>query len=72
MQSDVVTGLELVCENAIENFRGLIGPTDSKEAKQQDQRTIRGIFGTDNMRNAIHGSQDSFSFHKEHNLYFSK
>lgn len=34
MQSDVVTGMELVAENAIENFRNILGPTDAAQAKQ--------------------------------------
>ena len=33
MGSDVVTGMELVAENAISSFRQVIGPTDSQEAK---------------------------------------
>ena len=33
MASDVVTGMELVNENAISGFREVIGPTDPAEAK---------------------------------------
>jgi nucleoside-diphosphate kinase len=33
MASDVVTGMELVKENAIGAFRDVIGPTDPAEAK---------------------------------------
>jgi len=33
MQSDVVTGMELVAGNAIETLRGVLGPTDSAEAR---------------------------------------
>lgn len=32
--SDVVTGLELVSENAIEKWRQVIGPTNTLAAKQ--------------------------------------
>lgn len=32
--SDVVTGMELVAENAIEKWRGMIGPTNSQMAQQ--------------------------------------
>ena len=39
--------------NAVENFRTLMGPTDSKKAFKG---TIRGEFGTDITQNAIHGS----------------
>jgi len=34
MQSDVVTGMELVSENAVQKFRDVIGPTSSADAKQ--------------------------------------
>ena len=41
MQSDVVTGMEIVSENAIERLRGVLGPTDSAEAKRSDPNTLR-------------------------------
>lgn len=33
MGSDVVTGMELVADNAITKFRDVLGPTSSQEAK---------------------------------------
>jgi nucleoside-diphosphate kinase len=56
MQSDVVTGMELVNENAIKKFRDILGPTNSADAKREQPHSIRGMFGTDNMRNSVHGS----------------
>ena len=56
MQSDVCTGLELVGENAVERFRELLGPTDSADAKVNAPNTLRAHFGSDTMRNAVHGS----------------
>mmetsp|Transcript_21889 Transcript_21889/g.33980 ORF Transcript_21889/g.33980 Transcript_21889/m.33980 type:complete len:249 (-) Transcript_21889:387-1133(-) len=72
MQSDVVTGMELVNENAIQRFREVIGPTDSAEAKKGSPNTIRALYGTDNMRNAVHGSQDGAAFDRERSLFFSQ
>lgn len=72
MQSDVVTGMELVAPNAIQSFRDVIGPTDSAQAKREAPGTIRAQFGNDNMRNGIHGSQDGPSFERESQLFFSK
>ncbi len=72
MQSDVVTGMELVNENAIHKFRDVIGPTDSAEAKKGSPNTIRALYGTDNMRNAVHGSQDGAAFDRERSLFFSQ
>jgi nucleoside-diphosphate kinase len=47
MQSDVVTGMELVAENAIPKFREALGPTNSDTARQQAPGSIRALFGTD-------------------------
>lgn len=71
MQSDVVTGMELMSENAITKFRAVMGPLDSVEAKQNEPNTLRAVFGTDSMRNAIHGSSTGAEFSKENELFFS-
>ena len=70
MTSDVVTGMELVTEGAIERWRGLIGPTNSITAKQSGQNTLRGMFGTDGTRNAVHGSDSGPSVKKEGDFFF--
>jgi len=62
MQSDVVTGMELVSENAIGKFRGLLGPTDSAVAKRDAPGSLRALFGTDGRRNACHGSASGPEF----------
>ncbi len=33
MSSDLIVGMELVADNAIQKWRQLLGPTDSKLAK---------------------------------------
>lgn len=71
MQSDVVTGMELVNENAIKRFRDVLGPTNSADAKKEQPHTIRGLFGTDHMRNSVHGSQEGAAFERERSLFFS-
>jgi nucleoside-diphosphate kinase len=72
MQSDVCTGMELVAEDAVTRFRDLIGPTNSQEAKQTAPHTLRACFGSDSMRNAVHGSASSTDYQKECSLFFSK
>lgn len=62
MQSDVATGMELVAEDAIGKFRACLGPTNSATAKAEAPGTIRAMFGTDNTRNACHGSDSTASF----------
>ncbi len=54
-------------ENAISRVRKLMGPTDSKKAKEG---TIRGDFGVDITTNVIHGSDSSESARREIELFF--
>jgi nucleoside-diphosphate kinase len=51
--------LELSRVDAVAEFQNLMGPSDSREAKRFAKKSIRGRFGTDYMRNAIHGSDNS-------------
>lgn len=69
--SDVVTGIELVAENAIEKWRTLIGPTNTDRAKAEAPRSLRAIFGTDGTKNATHGSDSGPSVKRESDFFFS-
>jgi nucleoside-diphosphate kinase len=53
MSSGPVLVLVLEGENAIARNREIMGPTDSRKAPKG---TIRGDFGTDVEKNAVHGS----------------
>ena len=53
MTSGPVIAMVLEGENAIARWRDLMGPTNSSEAPAG---TLRGDFGTDIERNAVHGS----------------
>ncbi|KAF0248298.1 MAG: nucleoside-diphosphate kinase [bacterium] len=53
MISGPVVVMALEKENAVPEWRALMGPTNSKEAASG---TLRGDFGTDIERNATHGS----------------
>lgn len=72
MSSDVVTGMELVADNAIQKFRDVMGPTNSQEAKQTEPDTLRALYGSDGMRNGIHGSGTQSECSREMDLFFSK
>ncbi|OGB96980.1 nucleoside-diphosphate kinase [candidate division TM6 bacterium RIFCSPHIGHO2_12_FULL_36_22] len=53
MTSGPVVVMALSKENAVQEWRDLMGPTDSTQAPAN---TIRGQFGTDVGENATHGS----------------
>jgi len=55
-------------DGAIEKIREIMGPTDSKNAKEG---TIRGDFGTDITINVVHGSDSRESARREIELFFS-
>ena len=71
MQSDVCTGMELVAESAVGKFRDVLGPTDAGAAKTEAAGSLRAMFGTDVLRNAVHGSATAANYAKETELYFS-
>ena len=68
MSSGPVVAVMLEKENAVEDFRKLIGSTDPKEAAEG---TIRRMFAKDKTRNAIHGSDSDESAQRECRFFFS-
>ena len=54
-------------DNAIARWRELMGPTDSKKAPKG---TVRGEFGTDVERNAVHGSDAAATARAEIAFFF--
>lgn len=58
LTSDVSTGLEIVADSALSKWNSLIGPSDPVQAKMNAPSTLRAAYGTDRIRNAVHGSED--------------
>ncbi|KAJ3051896.1 thioredoxin domain-containing protein 6 [Rhizophlyctis rosea] len=57
-------------EAGIGGWRQFCGPTNSVKAKEISPRSLRGQYGTDSMRNAVHGSDSPHSAEKEIAILF--
>ena len=69
MSSGPITAAILEKENAVEEFRTLIGATNPAQA---DEGTIRKLFATSIGENAIHGSDSDENAKIEGDFFFSK
>lgn len=70
MSSGPVLAMELMGDGAISKWRNFIGPTDSAAARTKAPMSIRARFGTDNTRNACHGSDSTESAAREVEFFF--
>ena len=69
MSSGAIVPMILEKDNAIEDFRTLIGATDPTKA---DEGTIRNLFATSIEANAIHGSDSDENALIEGRFFFSE
>ena len=69
MSSGAIVPMILEKENAVEDFRKLIGATDPKKAAPG---TIRALFAKSIDANAIHGSDSDENAEIEGNFFFSQ
>ncbi|MDQ6842903.1 MAG: nucleoside-diphosphate kinase [Bacteroidota bacterium] len=69
MSRGPITAAILEKENAVEDFRKLIGATNPAQA---DEGTIRKLFATSIGENAIHGSDSDENAKIEGDFFFSK
>merc|ERR1712194_537671 len=67
---DVCVAMELVGKSAVSLWRELMGPTNTQKAKEEAPESLRARFGTDETRNAVHGSDSSQSAARELELFF--
>ncbi len=68
MSSGPIIAAVLERENAVFEFRNLIGSTDPSEA---EPNTIRAIFAESKAKNAVHGSDSDDNAKIEANFHFS-
>ena len=72
ISSDYVVGIDLVKKNAIKEWLSLLGPDDVEVAKKNYPNSLRAIFGTTGIQNAVHGSLNSLDVKRESSLIFNK
>merc|ERR1711937_187489 len=70
MSSGPVVALVLAKKNAIADWRRVMGPTNPIEARESFPDTLRALFGKDNTRNAVHGSDSVLSANREISFFF--
>lgn len=68
MTSGPIIAAILEKDNAVEEYRKLIGSTNPEEAAEG---TIRAMCGTDIQMNAVHGSDSDENAENEANFFFS-
>ncbi|NLN95570.1 MAG: nucleoside-diphosphate kinase [Bacteroidales bacterium] len=68
MSSGPIVAAILEKENAVEEYRALIGPTNPAQAPEG---SIRKLFGKSVQENAVHGSDSDASADRECNYFFS-
>ncbi|XP_072329684.1 nucleoside diphosphate kinase homolog 5-like [Scyliorhinus torazame] len=54
--SGPLVAMMLTRHAAIKQWNELLGPTDSQKAKETHPKSLRAIYGTDKIQNALHGS----------------
>ena len=70
MTSDVVVGMELIAESAVQKWRAVLGPTNTQKAQNEAPDSIRAKFGTDGTKNACHGADSAGSYKREVDFFF--
>lgn len=70
MSSGPIIAMVLARENGIGYWRELAGPTNSFKARETHPDSIRALYGTDDQRNAVHGSDGITSSEREIRFMF--
>ncbi|EGD74368.1 nucleoside diphosphate kinase, partial [Salpingoeca rosetta] len=70
MSSGPIMVLVLAKADAITSWREALGPTSSEKARDTAPASLRAKYGTDNTRNALHGSDSLVSAMREIKFFF--
>ncbi|XP_077182831.1 nucleoside diphosphate kinase homolog 5 isoform X2 [Paroedura picta] len=70
MSSGPLTAMVLARHRAISYWKELLGPANTVIAKENYPDSLRAIYGTDDLRNALHGSSSFSSAEREIRFMF--
>uniref|UniRef100_A0A4W3HE04 NME/NM23 family member 5 n=1 Tax=Callorhinchus milii TaxID=7868 RepID=A0A4W3HE04_CALMI len=70
MSSGPIIAMVLARDQAISYWRELMGPKNSEKAKLTQPDSLRALYGTDDLRNAVHGSESFLLAEKEIQFMF--
>ncbi|GCB70421.1 nucleoside diphosphate kinase homolog 5 [Scyliorhinus torazame] len=70
MSSGPTIAMVIVRHQAVAYWRDLIGPANSVNAKETHPGSLRALYGTDELRNAVHGSETTSAAEREIRLIF--
>ncbi|CAL0317956.1 unnamed protein product [Lupinus luteus] len=70
MTSGPVLVMVLEKDNAIADWRALMGPTDARKAKITHPHSVRAMCGLDTQKNCVHGSDSTKSAEREISFFF--
>ena len=64
--------MEIVADGAVQRWNDLCGPENSVQAKMNASSTLRAAYGTDSIKNAVHGSSNNGQKTAEMGMWFSR
>ncbi|XP_059846348.1 nucleoside diphosphate kinase homolog 5 [Hypanus sabinus] len=70
MSSGTSVAMVIARDKAIAHWNELIGPADSVKAKETHPGSLRALYGTDELRNAVHGSETFSAAEREIRFIF--
>ncbi|XP_074694348.1 nucleoside diphosphate kinase homolog 5 isoform X1 [Strix aluco] len=70
MSSGPLVAMVLARHCAVSYWKELLGPSNSIKARRTHPHSLRAIYGTDDLRNALHGSVSIFSAEREIRFMF--
>merc|ERR1719321_1679115 len=70
--ADVCVVMELVGDHAVSKWKQVVGPASVKEAQVSAPKSLRGQIATDDVRNAVHASEDEVAAEREIDFFFGR